>query len=143
MSQLMQESRKKGQIPSSFTFCSIQAHNGLNNVYLPTFQGFSDGASGKKPAYQCRRGKRHRFDLWVGKIPWREVHGSPFQYSCLENPWTQEAGRLYSTGLQRVRNDLNHLAQHLHIGGQSALSPQIQILISPRNTLADTNRNNI
>ena len=25
----------------------------------------------KKPACKCRRNKRHRFDPWVGKIPWR------------------------------------------------------------------------
>ena len=28
-------------------------------------------ASGKEPAYQCRRHKRCKFDPWVGKIPWR------------------------------------------------------------------------
>ena len=27
------------------------------------------GASGKEPACQCRRHKRHRFDPWVRKIP--------------------------------------------------------------------------
>ena len=26
---------------------------------------------GKEPACQCRRLKRHRFDPWVRKIPWR------------------------------------------------------------------------
>ena len=29
------------------------------------------GTSGKEPTCQCRRHKRHRFDPWVGKIPWR------------------------------------------------------------------------
>ena len=29
-----------------------------------------------------------------------EGDGIPFQYSCLENPWTEEPGRLQSTGLQ-------------------------------------------
>ena len=29
------------------------------------------GASGKKPACHCVRCKRHRFDPWVRKIPWR------------------------------------------------------------------------
>ena len=33
--------------------------------------GFPGGASGKEPACQCRRHKRHRFDPWVGKTPWR------------------------------------------------------------------------
>ena len=28
---------------------------------------------GKEPAHQCRRYKRFRFDLWVGKIPWRRA----------------------------------------------------------------------
>jgi len=29
------------------------------------------GPSGKAPACQCRRQKRHGFDFWVGTIPWR------------------------------------------------------------------------
>ena len=34
---------------------------------------FPGGASGKEPACQCRRHKRHRFDPSVGKIPWRRA----------------------------------------------------------------------
>ena len=30
--------------------------------------GFSSGASGKEPAFQCRRLQRHRVSLWVGKV---------------------------------------------------------------------------
>ena len=33
-------------------------------------------------------------------------NGNPFQYSCLENPRTEEPGGLQSKGLQRVRHDL-------------------------------------
>ena len=33
-----------------------------------TLQGFPVG---KEPTCQCRRHKRHRFNPWVGKIPWR------------------------------------------------------------------------
>ena len=29
-------------------------------------------------------------------------NGNPLQDSCLENPWTEEPGRLHSMGLQRV-----------------------------------------
>ena len=35
--------------------------------------GFPGGASGEEPACQCRRHKgrlSHRFNPWVGKIPW-------------------------------------------------------------------------
>ena len=35
--------------------------------------GFPGGASGKEPACQWRRYKRCRFNLWVGKIPWRRA----------------------------------------------------------------------
>ena len=34
---------------------------------------FPDGASGKEPTYQCKRYKRHEFDPWVGKSPWRRA----------------------------------------------------------------------
>ena len=33
--------------------------------------GFPGGTSGKEPTYQCRRYKRHGFDPWVRKVPWR------------------------------------------------------------------------
>ena len=37
---------------------------------------FLGGASGKEPTCQCRRLKRHRFNSWVGKIPWTATHYS-------------------------------------------------------------------
>ena len=33
-----------------------------------------------------------------------EGNSSPLQYSCLENSWTKEPGRLQSMWLQRVRH---------------------------------------
>ena len=34
-----------------------------------------------------------------------EDNGTPLQYSCLENSWTEEPGRLQSMGSLRVGND--------------------------------------
>ena len=34
-----------------------------------------------------------------------EGDGTPLQYSCLENPWTEEPGRLQSMGWLRVGHD--------------------------------------
>ena len=34
---------------------------------------FPGGAGGKEPICQCRRHKRHGFDLWVRKISWRKA----------------------------------------------------------------------
>ena len=44
----------------------------------------------KNPSVNAGRHKRHRFDPWVRKIPWRRAQQPP-QYSCLENPMDREA----------------------------------------------------
>ena len=53
-------------------------HIAIINVGLlsPTVHfemGFPSAASGKEPAYKCRRHKRCGFSPWVGKIPWRRA----------------------------------------------------------------------
>ena len=40
----------------------------------------------------------------LGRSP-GEGHGNPLQDSCLENPWTEEPGRLQSIGSHRVRHN--------------------------------------
>ena len=50
--------------------------------------------------------RRCGFNPWVRKIPWRRK-GNPLQYSCLGNPWTEESGRLLSTGLQKSQTRLS------------------------------------
>ena len=75
------------------------------------FRGFSGGTSGKKrkkkkPACQCRRHKRHGFDPWVGKIPWRRkqqptpvfLPGEPHGQRSLANysPWGCRFGHKWS-----------------------------------------------
>ena len=57
----------------------------------------------KESTCQCRRRKRLEFNPWVRKITGGEI-GNPFQYSYLENPWTEESDGLQSMGLQRVAN---------------------------------------
>ena len=57
------------------------------------------GTSGKQPAHQRRRLKRHGFNPRVGKIPWRR-DGNLLQYSCLENPMDSKTCGLQSMGSQ-------------------------------------------
>ena len=73
-------------------------------------KGFPLGVRGKEPAYQFRRHKRHGFDPWVGKIPWRRACNPP-QYFCLENPI--DTGFWQSIGSPRVRHDL--VCMHHHV----------------------------
>ena len=90
------------------------------DLHFPTdYLHFLGGASGKEPACQCRRWKRHEFDLWVGTIPWRrawqptpvflpgESHG---QRSLAENP--MDRGARQFIGSRRVRRNWGGLAQH-------------------------------
>ena len=45
------------------------------------------------------------FSLWWELLSCGEGSGTPLQYSCLENPWTEEPGGLQSMGSLRVGHD--------------------------------------
>ena len=61
--------RRGPAIAKSWVFISLRSicTNGLGGL------GFPGGTSGKEPACQCRRHKRHGFDPRVRKIPWRRA----------------------------------------------------------------------
>ena len=63
-------------------YIHISYHYIVHFKYITIILG---GASGKEPTCQCRRDKRHVLNPWLGRSlgGW---HGSPLQYSCLENP---------------------------------------------------------
>ena len=69
---------------------------------LPCCGGFPGGASGKEPASQCRR---HRFNPWVGKIPWGRAWQATPVFLPGESPWTEEPGGLESMQSHRVGHD--------------------------------------
>jgi len=71
--------------------------------------GFSGCATDKEPVCQCKRLKKHGFNPWVRKIPWRRAanHSSILAWRIL---WTEGLGRLWSIGLQRVGHDYSGLA---------------------------------
>ena len=64
--------------------------------------GLPSGICGSESTCQCRRCKRHAFESGSERSP-GVGSGIPLQYSCLENPWTEEPGGLQSTRSQRVR----------------------------------------
>ena len=63
--------------------------------------GFPGGSDGKASA--CNAGDPGSI-AGSGRSP-GEGNGYPFQYSCLENPWTEEPGGLQSMESQRIRQD--------------------------------------
>ena len=72
--------------------------------------GFPPNASHKQPACRCRRHKRHRFNPWVGNIPWRK-QWQPLQCSCLEN--LLDRGGLQSIASKRASKRLS-TREHTH-----------------------------
>ena len=73
---------------------------------------------GKESACQCRRWKRHSFDPWVRKIPWRmKWQSTPVSTLAWEILRTEEPGGLQSTGLQRVRQQKQLSMQHACLQG--------------------------
>ena len=76
-------------------------HTHPPNFYL---SGFPGGASGKEPTCQSRRGKRHGFDPWVGKILWRRKW-QPTPVFLLKNP--TDRGAWLATGGRKGSDLLN------------------------------------
>ena len=62
---------------------------------------------------QCRSCRRHRFNPWSGRSP-EGGHGSPLQYSCLENP--MDRGAWWATVHRVIKSwiQLKWLSMHAH-----------------------------
>ena len=85
---------------------AIQPSHPLSSIFLvisPNFLyskcnlRFPRWLSGKESTHQCRR---HGFNLWVGKIPWRRKWQGILAW---EIPWTEKPGGLQSMRLQKTR----------------------------------------
>ena len=78
-----------------------------------TRESFIPGSSHGKES-SCNAGNRGSIPGWA-RSP-GGGNGNPLQYSCLEIPWSEEPGRLWSIGLQRVGHDWSDLAVTLFWG---------------------------
>ena len=67
---------------------------------LGRLAGLSSDTSSKEPACQCRRRKRCGLDLWVREDSLKEGMATHSSILALRIPWTEESGRLQSTGSQ-------------------------------------------
>ena len=79
-----------------------------DDMYNNSKVGFPGAISGKGPACQCRRPKRHGFNPWVEKIPWRRA----WQLTLVLLPrefHEQRVCGLQSMGSQTVRYDWSDL----------------------------------
>ena len=58
------------------TYTNIKSRSSAPDINIISYT--NGGTSGKESACQCRRCRRHGFDPWVRKIPWkRKRHPTP------------------------------------------------------------------
>ena len=76
----------------------------------------------KESACQCRR---CRLDIWIGKTPLEKKIATHSSILAWEIPWTEEPGRLQSTGLQRVGHNLATKQQNLGQGLEINVSDRL------------------
>ena len=86
-----------------------------SRTQLSNWTEVNSGASGKKPACQCRTCKRHGSNPWVRKIPWRRAWQPHSSILAWRIPWTEEPGGLQSIWLQRVGHNWNTLARNVSL----------------------------
>ena len=95
-----------------------------------TTTGFSSGASGKEPTYQCRKHKTKDEGLIPvsGRCSWGAC-GNPLQYSCLENPMDRGAwwATIHTVTKSQIR--LKWLNTHRYITVVVISNSNIKILI--------------
>ena len=72
-------------------------------------------ASGKEPACQCRRHKRHGFSPWVRKIPWKRVWQPTPVFLPGESHGQRSLVNYHPQGPQRDRQDCSDLAHIEHV----------------------------
>ena len=68
--------------------------------------------NGKESACQCRRCKRHSFNLWIGKLPSKRKY--ILQYSCLENSKDRGAWQATVHGVAKSQAMLSDWAHTQH-----------------------------
>ena len=74
----------------------------------------SGGSAGKESTCQCRRCKRHGFDPWVRKIPWRRKwQPAPVFLQILENSLDRGTWRATVHGSQSWLQPSAHTHMHL------------------------------
>ena len=80
--------------------------------------GFPGGASGKEPTYQCMRHKRHGFNPWVRKSPWRRAWQPTPVFLPGESHEHRSLGGYSPWGLKEL--DTTEVTEHRHTHWRAA-----------------------
>ena len=97
---------------------TLTPHPGFQEHARACQEGIPQWCNGKESACQCRRLKRHGFDSWVRKIPWRRKW-QPIPDSCLQNSRDRGVWRATVPGVTKSRT---WLSVSTHAGCASSTS---------------------
>ena len=86
---------------------------GFSKCLRIIIRGFPAGVSGKEPACQCRRQKRHESNRWVGKIPWRRPW-QPTPVFLPQNPMDRGAWKATVHRVTKSRAQLKQLGIYIY-----------------------------
>ena len=102
----------KGQNEANNLICYSSMHpTSINWPSLPGLWAYQVAQWIKNlPAMQCKRCRRHGFNPWVRKIPFKGTWQPTPSILAWRISWTEEPGRLQSMGSQRVRHDWSNWA---------------------------------
>ena len=100
------EAKNRKGCPSSLMELLVEnAENKQTDLTSPqTNGGFPGGYTVKSPPASAGDTRDSGSTPGLGRSP-GGGHGNPLQYSCLENPWTEEPGGLHSMQSRRVGHD--------------------------------------
>ena len=99
--------------------CSLgEAPPSLSELHVAGSLGLPGCPNGKEPICQGRRCKRHQFNPWVGKIPWRR-NWRPTPVFLLENSmdrgaWRATVHRVSKSQIQLSAHTHTHTRMHIH-----------------------------
>ena len=81
---------------------------------LPLVRGFPGGMNGKEPTCQCGGHRRHGFDPWVWKTPWRRALQPTPVFFPRESHGQRSLVGYTVHGIAKSQTGLKGLSMHIH-----------------------------
>ena len=99
----MKREGEKGETTRYFDHHKLLSYFGIQ---VRDLEGLPQWVSGRI-CLQCRRHRKHRFDPWFRKIPWRRKWLPTDSILAWEIPWTEETGGLIVHGITKSQTPVS------------------------------------
>ena len=118
--ETMKREGEKGETTRYFDHQKLLSYFGMQ---VRDLEGLPQCVSGGI-CLQCRRQRKHRFDPWFRKIPWRRKWLPTDSILAWEIPWTEKTGGLIVHGITKSQTPVSAFeAVQFSSVAQSSLTP--------------------